>query len=76
MTKVQQLDETFIGHMSAVPYTVTSNAPPTNFALQFTGYGVTYAFLTPLVLKATDSNGHHFYITLVSSWDNATNPVC
>jgi hypothetical protein len=69
MAMVQQLDETFVGHMGAVPYTVTSAPPPSNFALQYSGFGVTYAFLTPLVLKATASDGHVFYITLVSSWD-------
>lgn len=69
MTLVQQLNETFIGHMSAVPFTVTSGPPPSNFALQFQGFGVTYAFLKPLVLRARDSTGSTFYITLGSSWD-------
>lgn len=75
MTMVQQLDETFVGHMDASPYKVTSGPPPTNFALQFQGFGVTYVFLTPLVLKARNSSGNNFYITLFSSWDCASNVV-
>jgi hypothetical protein len=75
MTMVQQLDETFVGHMDASPYCVTSGAPPSNFALQFPGYGVAYVFLTPLVLNAKDSAGNNFYITLFSSWDCASNAV-
>lgn len=68
MTQVQQLDETFVGHMNEVSYKVTGGAPPSNFALQFSGFGVTWAFLTPLVIRATDSTGHMFYITFVTSW--------
>lgn len=73
MTQVQQLDESFVGQTSSVAYKVTSGAPPANFALQFAGFGVTFAFLTPLVLKATDSAGRQFYITLLSSWDATPN---
>lgn len=69
VTQVQQLDETFVGHMDSTSYTVTGGPPPSNFALQFPRYGITYAFLTPLVVKATDQSGHVFYITFVSSWD-------
>jgi hypothetical protein len=69
MTQVQQLDESFVGRTSSVAYKVTGGAPPSNFALQFPGFGVTFAFLTPLVLKATDNLGRQFYITLLSSWD-------
>jgi hypothetical protein len=69
MTQVQQLDETFIGRMSAVPFKVTNGPPPSNFALQFPGFGITSIFLTPLVLRATSSTGQTFYITLVTSWD-------
>jgi len=74
VTQVQQLDETFVGHMDATSYTVTSGAPPTNYALQFAGFGVTWAFLTPLTVRARDSTGRTFYITFSSSWD-ATNTV-
>ena len=72
MTMVQQLDETFIGQMDGSPFTVTSGPPPSNFALQFPGFGVTFVFLTPLVLKARNSSGQNFYITLNSSWDRAS----
>ena len=75
MTMVQQLDETFIGHMDNSAFKVTNAAPPSNFALQFPGFGVSYVFTTPLVLRATASNGSRFYITLFSSWDCATPPV-
>jgi hypothetical protein len=75
MTMVQQLDETFIGQLDGSPYSVTSGPPPSNFALQFSGFGITYVFLTPLVLKARNSSGNNFYITLFSSWDRAGNTV-
>lgn len=75
MTMVQQLDETFIGPMDGTPFSVTSGPPPSNFALQFSGFGITYVFLTPLVLKARNSSGNNFYITLFSSWDRAGSTV-
>jgi hypothetical protein len=75
MTMVQQLDETFIGQMDGSPFSVTNGPPPSNFALQFPGFGITYVFLTPLVLKARNASGQNFYITLFSSWDRAGNVV-
>lgn len=69
MTMVQQLDPTFVGRNGNTGYTVTNSAPPPNYALQFTGFGVTHVFLTPLTLKAVNSSGQTFYITLFSNFD-------
>jgi hypothetical protein len=69
VTQVQQLDESFVGQMDASSFKVTSGAPPTNYALQFAGFGITWVFLTPLTVRARDSTGRTFYITFTSSWD-------
>jgi hypothetical protein len=74
-TLVQQLDERFVGHMSSEPYIVTTAVPPSNFAIPFSGFGVTYAFLTPLVIRARNQNNAFFYIIFVSNWDVASMPV-
>lgn len=68
MSQVQQLDDTFVGNPGNVSYTVTSGAPPNNYSLQFSGFGVTHVFLTPLTISARASNGQTFYITFVSGW--------
>lgn len=68
VTQVQQLDETFVGRNRNVSYTVTNGVPPNNYSLQFAGFGVTHAFLTPLTISARDSSGNVFYITFISTW--------
>lgn len=66
VTQVQQLDGTFVGHNNSAAYSVTSGAPPNNYALQFSGFGITHVFLTPLTVSARNSSGQTFYITFVS----------
>lgn len=68
VTQVQQLDGAFVGNNNSVAYTVTSASPPNNYAVQFSGFGMTHVFLTPLTIAARNSSGQTFYITFVSGW--------
>jgi hypothetical protein len=70
VTQVQQLDERFVGEMNTTSFNVTDAAPPSNLAIPLSGFGVTFIFSKPLVIRAVDSNGRTFYITFVTSWDH------